>query len=157
MRTIQAVCLSLLLAACASTQSDDNAGATKVNLAKPTIEVAQLSSVGAAARNVTGGLPVQFRISVTNNADAPIKLTQVQLQSLGGGAYELRPTTNPYDVTIEPKQTQSVEMWAPGNIPYASVAGANGPVTLQARLSFDSASGKFQEVIVENVASPSGV
>lgn len=158
MRTTLAVCLLLLLVACASTDSaEDTSGSEKLNLSTPSIEVAQISSVGAAARHVTGGLPVQFRIGVTNNGDEPITLTRVTIQSLGGGSYELPQASNPFKVTIEPKQSQNVEMWAPANIPYASVAGANGPVTVRATLFFDSAKGKFQEIRVENVASPSGV
>lgn len=156
MRTTLAVCLSLLLVACASTPSVDDTS-EKLKLSKPTIEVEQLSSVGAAARHVTGGLPVQFRFGVTNNSDQPITLTRVTIQSLGGGAYVLPQATNPYKVTIAPQESQNVEMWAPANIPYASIAGANGPVTVRATLFFDSPKGKFQEVRVENVASPSGV
>ena len=159
MRTFAAVSLSFLLIACATTQSPstDDSGAAKVDLSKPTIEVEQISSVGAAARNVTGGLPVQYRITVTNNSEQPITLTNVSLQSLGGGAYEVPPTSNGFKVAIAPKETGKTTMWVAANIPYASVAGANGPVTLRATLHFDSPKGKFQEVEVVNVASPSGV
>ena len=47
MRTTLAVCLSLLLVACASTDSvEDTSGAEKLNLSKPSIEVSQISGVG---------------------------------------------------------------------------------------------------------------
>lgn len=158
MRTTAALCLTFLFVACASSTDPDRDGsvnAERVALSKPTIAIAQLTSVGAAAeKKLTGGLPVQYQIRVTNNSDATIKLKRIHLQTLGSGAYEVRPTSNPFDVAIEPKQSQDVKMWAPGYIPYSSVAGANGPVTLRATLDFESAKGKFQEIFVENVAGP---
>ena len=157
MRTITAVSLSLLLVACASSSGTPNRTASDVNLGKPSIAVAQISSVGAAARHVTGGVPVQFSFTITNNAEAPITLTQVSVQTLGGGAYEVRPTTNPFKVTIAPTESKKVDMWAPSNVAIDTVAGVNGPATVRATLYFDSPKGKFQEIVIENVMSPTGV
>ena len=156
MRTFAALSLSLLLAACASSGGDlETIDAARVNLSKPTIAIAQLTSVGAAAeKRLTGGLPVQYAIRVTNNSDEPIKLVRLNLQTLGSGAYEIRGSSHPFAVTIEPRQSQEVKVWASGYIPYASVAGANGPVTLRATAFFDSAKGKFQEIFTENVSGP---
>lgn len=156
MRTLAALSLSFLLAACTSSSGGrelDTIDAARVNLSKPTIAIAQLTSVGAAAeKKLTGGLPVQFAVRLTNNSETPIKLTRLNLQTLGSGAYEIRGSSHPFAVTIEPNQSQEVKVWASGYIPYSSVSGANGPVTLRATAFFESAKGKFQEIFVENVA-----
>jgi hypothetical protein len=157
MRTIAALSLSLLFVACASSSGTPARTASEVNLGKPGIEVTQLSSVGAAARHITGPVPIQFGIKVTNNAEDAITLTQVSLQTLGGGAYDVKPTTNPFKVAIAPNESKNVNLWAPGNVAIDSVAGVNGPVTLRVTLYFDSPKGKFQEIVVENVMSPTGV
>lgn len=154
MRTTAALLLSLLFVACASSDPDNDGSvdASKIALGKPTIAIAQLTSVGAAAeKKLTGGLPVQYAIRVTNNSDIPIKLTRINLQSIASGAYDVQPTSNPFAVTIEPNQSQDVKMWVPANIQYSSVAGANGYVTLRATLNFESEKGKFQEIFIENV------
>jgi hypothetical protein len=160
MRTFAALTLSLFFVACASSSDPDSDGsidASRVSLSKPTIEIAQLSTVGAAAeKKLTGALPVQYAIRVTNNSDTPIKLTRLNLQTLGSGAYEIRNASQPFSVTIEPNQSQDVKMWASAYIPYSSVAGANGYVSLRATFFFESTKGKFQEIFVENVGG-SGV
>jgi len=159
MRTIAALSLSLLFVACASSStdgdSDGSINAERIALQKPTIAIAQLTSVGAAAeKKLTGGLPVQYQIRVTNNSDIPIKLQRVTLQTMGSGAYEISPTANPFSVTIEPRQSQDVRMWAASYIPMSSVAGANGPVTLRVKADFQSEKGKFQEIFTENITGP---
>jgi hypothetical protein len=49
----------MLVAACAST-------AAKVKIADPEIQLQQVSSMPAVAEHVTGGMPVNFAMAVTN-------------------------------------------------------------------------------------------
>src|SRR3954471_1440282 len=86
----------LILSACASMQSDSGKGAAIVDIAKPDIQIRQLSSVPTAARHVEGGLPVQYALAVLNHSGGPITLKQVNVVSMGYGAYDVPPTNRPF-------------------------------------------------------------
>ena len=101
-------------------------------------------------QHVTGGIPIQFRMTVTNTADFPITMKSVDLQSLGSGGYEIAPTGLPFDVVVQPGATEGVDFWVPANA-QTSVAGANGAVALRITTTFDSPSGRFQNVSVRQV------
>jgi hypothetical protein len=145
MKTTVAMLSFLLLGGCASHTNN-----TKVDVAQPQVEIQQLSSVPLVAEQVTGGMPVQYRMSVTNTAQVPITLKRVDVRSMGSGAYDVPPTSKPYSLVIEPGATEAFDLWIPA---YAttSVAGANGAVALQLRTQFDTASGSFQNVTVSQV------
>lgn len=152
MRRILTLVLSLALAGgvvagCASGGS----GAATANLAKPEIQIVQTSTVPSAARYVDGNLPVQFRVRVTNKAGEPITLKRIALRSVGQGAYNVNGYSQAFNLTIEPDQFQEVEFFVPAFIDIVTMAGANGPVTLRGTYYFDSAVGKFEEILVQQV------
>lgn len=155
-RSLSALLLVLLAGACASMRSDSGKGAAEVALTSPEIQIEQLSSVGAAARHITGGLPIHYRIRVANRAGVPIKLTRATVQTIGEGAYSVSPTSSPFDASIEPEQFKEVDMWVASYIANPTLVGANGPVTLRATLFFDSPSGQFQEIVMEQLGTISG-
>jgi hypothetical protein len=138
----------LFLAACAAQRLGG-----KSAVARPEIEIEQLSNVASAARNITGAISVHYRIRVRNVANEPVTLKRVDLVTIGFGAYNLGPLSRPFDVTIKPGSESLVEVWAPAHIPDPSVAGANGPVTLRAIVLFDSAAGQLQTVVTQPVRS----
>lgn len=144
MRKSLAIVALVLFGACASQRNNAS------DVAEPQVSIDQLSSAPAAAEHVTGGMPVQYRLSVTNAAQFPITLKRVDLQSIGSGAYDVNPTSMPFDVVIQIGATESVDFWVPA---YAttSVAGANGAVALRVVTLYDSPSGKFQNVLVRQV------
>lgn len=144
MRTSMAFLAMMFAAACASQRNN----ATVV--AEPEIALQQLSSTPAAAEHETGGMPVQFRLSVANTAAFPITLKRLDLQSVGFGGYEVNPTSLPFNVVIPPGSDVSVDFWVPA-IAKTSVAGANGAVAVRLVSQFDSPSGVFQNVAVRQV------
>lgn len=154
-----AILLSIVLvvSACASMQSDSGKGSAKVNVPEPDLQIRQLSSVPAAARQVEGGLPVQYALAVRNHASGPITLKQINLVSMGYGAYDVPSTTRPFQAVIQPDQTSIVDFWVPANIQNASLVGANGPVTLRVTAYFDSPDGQFRQVVVQQVNATTGV
>jgi len=152
MRRILTLVLSLALAGgvVAGCASGGSGGAT-ANLAKPEIQIVQTSTVPSAARYVEGNLPVQFRVRVSNKAGEPITLKRIALRSVGQGAYNVNGYSQAFNLTIEPDQFQEVEFFVPANIDIVTMAGANGPVTLRGTYYFDSAVGKFEEILVQQV------
>ncbi|MGZ5493630.1 MAG: hypothetical protein ACXW3E_09185 [Thermoanaerobaculia bacterium] len=157
MRKSAVAVIVLLLAACSSMKSDSGLGATKVNIAKPEMQIRQLSTVAVAARYVEGGLPIQYALKVLNHAGEPITLKQVTVSSMGYGAYDVPQTSRPFSAVIQPEQTQVVDFWVPANVENVSLVGANGPVTLRVVAYFDSPVGQFQEIVVQQVNANTGI
>ena len=70
MRSIT-VAFTLLLIGCASAAPDSN----KAPSSEPEILITQLSNVAEAARHISGGISVQYRVDITNRAKEPITIT----------------------------------------------------------------------------------
>ena len=157
MRVSAAALAVLLVSGCASMQSDSGKGATQVNITKPELLIQQLSTVPVAARHIEGGLPIQYALRILNHAGEPITLKQVNVVSMGYGAYDVPSTSRPFHATVQPEQTSAVDFWVPANISSASLVGANGPVTLRVTAFFDSPDGQFQQIVVQQVNAGTGV
>lgn len=134
----------LLLSTCATNNS-------KVNLIAPEFRIMQITNVGEAARHMTGGVSVGFHAEILNRSSETLTLRRIQLESMGEGAYDLPSTTRPFDVPVPPDQVAAVEMWVPANIQNTTILGANGPVTIRAKVEFDSVEGMFQKIYVQQV------
>src|ERR1700686_1555810 len=89
-------------------------GATSAN--EPDVTLVQLSRVAEGMQYDTGPVSAHFGIEVRNPTDAPIHLDRVTVQSLGGGAYDLPSHSQAFDVAIGPKQSRSVDFWAPARV-----------------------------------------
>jgi hypothetical protein len=117
---------------------------------KPEILLVQTSSLPAAARHTDGAVSVHYAMRVENRALEPITLKQVTVQSVSQGAYFVSPTSKPYDLTINANGRQEVEFWVAAQ-PAGSIVGANGPVTLRVTCNFETATGKFQHIVMQRV------
>lgn len=144
MRKIIAVLLLPFAYACASQRNN------APSIAQPEITIEQLTSAPVAAEHMTGGIPVQLRMTVTNKAQFAITLKRVDVVSIGSGGYNVGPTSHPFNATVLPGETTEVEFWVAA---YAttSVAGVNGAVALRLTSQFESPSGTFQNVAVRQV------
>jgi hypothetical protein len=145
-RKIAAV-VALCLAGCASSQPN----ATKAQIPEPEIQITQLSNVAEAARHITGGLSVQYRVDVANRANVPIVVTRMDIVSLGEGAYSLRPTSVPFTERLDPGETKTLQFWAPASIGNPTILGANGPVTVRLTAHYDTPQGAAQSIVVQQV------
>ncbi|HEV2718968.1 MAG TPA: hypothetical protein VG323_03040 [Thermoanaerobaculia bacterium] len=148
MRSSGVTVLLLCLAACSANQLS-----RKSPIAEPEVVIEQTSNVAPAARNITGGITVRFRVRVRNVASEVVKLKRIDLRSIGIGSYTIDNISRSFDVAINPGSESAVEFWAPGYIADPSVSGANGPVTLRAVMLFDSQSGQLQTVVTQQVRS----
>lgn len=151
MKTFIAVVMTAALAGCASSQSESGMGHAKVKLTEPELTIVQTSLLPQVARDITGGIPVHYKVRVANRSGEPITLTNIQLQSLGYGAYSLTPQSRPFKQKIAPDAFEIVEFWVPAIIEDPTLYGANGPVTLRAIAHFDSPVGQFDQVVVQQV------
>jgi hypothetical protein len=145
MRTALILPALLILAACATDIASPGP--------EPDINIYQISRVAVGTEHDTGPVSAHFAVEVKNKLAEPLNLRRVAVQSIGGGAYTLRPYSQAFNETIAPGQTKRVSFWAPAIITMDTVAGANGPVTLRAALDFEAGGKKFQKVEVQNVGT----
>lgn len=139
---------ALVLAACVSTAPGTEGGRVEVDLV-------QLSTVPAAARNVSGGAPMQYRVRIGNRTGETVTLEQIQIQSVGEGAYTVGPTTRPFTTQIPPSEFREVELFVPAELTGGTISGANGPVSLRLTLFFQSSVGSFQETVIRQAHATS--
>lgn len=142
-RAALAALLILVAAGCSSSSSSTGGD-------KAEILIAQTNNLPAAARFTDGALSIHYAVRVENRAAEPITLKRVNVQSVSEGAYHVAPQSKPYDAAIAPGQRQEVELWVSAT-PGRSVVGNNGPVSLRVTCEFESASGKFQQVVMRRV------
>jgi hypothetical protein len=145
----------VLLSACASMKSDSGLGNATGEILKPEMQLQQISSVAGAARHVTGAIPVHFALRVANQSSDPITLKRVQVQSLGFGAYTIgegagNVAARPFEKVIAPNHFEVVDFWVPA-VAQVTTLGANGPVTIRCIAQFDSPSGQFQHMVIQQV------
>jgi hypothetical protein len=141
---VVAVVAVLILAACASSH-----GPADTRL-KPEIHLEQV--VGPADLGYPGGaIDVQYEIQITNHAQEPMTLRRVEVRSVGGGAYRLRPETYRFNDTATPGNFIAVRFWAHAYQAGAFGRGSTEPVTLRAILYFDSPSGGFQHILLKEL------
>ncbi|HVR42901.1 MAG TPA: hypothetical protein VMS56_05590 [Thermoanaerobaculia bacterium] len=133
-----------LLGSCATNNS-------RVTLVEPEFRIIQVSGTAQAARHITGPLAVNYHAEILNRSSETITLRRIQVESMGEGAYNVRPTTHPFEIPILPNQIAAVEFWVPAFIQSTTIVGANGPVTLRAKVEFDSDDGMFQKIYVQQV------
>lgn len=117
----------------------------------PEMQLVQLSNVADVARNVTGGIAVQYQLTIHNTTPNTLHLKRVELQSIGAGAYTLPSLSQAFDRTIDPGETAAIDLRGAAYIADATIAGANGPVTIRAIAQFDSSAGRQQTVVVQQV------
>lgn len=158
---IAAALVLTFVAACSSTTPPtDSAPATTVKKspknARTDIKIAQTSNMPAAARHVDGAIGIQYAMRVGNRTTENIRLTRVTVQTMSDGAYYVNPTSLPFNVAIAPDQSEDVQFWAPA-VSGVTIVGNNGPVTLRVVCEFDSAAGRFQEVVVRQVNERTGI
>lgn len=116
---------------------------------EPVLRVAQIHSPRFLQER--GGLmSVDYLIEVTNPGEEAITAERVEIQSVGGGPYSVRPTPIELKKVIEPGRSEVLEVsaWA-----YSSggLTASSEPVTLRVTVRFVGPGGPFQITKVERI------
>jgi hypothetical protein len=136
----------LLLAACSMNHT---AGG---KIPDPEVRLDQTSTMPGAAEYVTGGIPVSFRLSVTNRASIPITLKRVEVSSIGeAGGYRVNDRV-PFDLTLAPGASDGVNFTVGAVNTGMNVTGSNEPVTIRVISVYDSSEGALQTVVIRQVS-----
>ena len=122
------------------------------SVAQPTLAIARIGgpSGSGVTRQLRGAFSLSFALQVRNEADVPLGLYRVELESVGPGAYEIARVSQAFDRTIAPGATETVEMWAVA-VAGRSVTGLEGPVTIRAIFHFEAEGETFREVLTRNL------
>jgi hypothetical protein len=144
------VTIALLAAACAS------GGGPGANIPKPKLQIIARTNLSEVMPTVASGIDVRYEIVITNNAQIPITLKRIDLDSMAGGGYQLQSRARVFDVAIPAGETRSVDFAAVAFINDANFASASAPVAVRAQALFDSAEGKVSSVAQQRVSIFSG-
>jgi hypothetical protein len=146
MKKLAVIAALLLVAGCAM-----NNNASKVP--DPEVKLDQTSTVPGAAEHVIGAIPVSFRMQVTNRAAIPITLKRVEVTSVGeAGGYQVPQSQVPFNVTLTPGASESVNFTISAVNTGMNVTGVNEPVTIRVTSVYDSAEGTLQNTVIRQVS-----
>ena len=99
----------------------------------------------------SGPINIQYQLAVANPTSQPIKLSRVELQTIGSGAYVIRNTSSPMNVTIPANSTSTFTVSVWGYSRGGSMRSTE-PVTVRGIGYFDAASGPFIRMFTENIS-----
>lgn len=140
-----AIALALLALACASSQPADG-NQLDIEL----VQVYGPSDLGIVRGS--SAMQIEYAVRIANRSAQPVTLRRISLQSVGSGAYQLRPEEQSYTVMIPPDTSESVRLTARGYFSgTASGDASREPVTLRAILYFEAAAGPFRRIITQNI------
>ena len=142
--------IALFAAACSS------GGGVGANIPKPKLQIIARTNLSEAAPSMATGINVHYEIEITNNAQIPITLKRIDLDSMAGGGFELQSKTRQFDVTIPPGDTRSVDFVTAAYIKDPTGNDARTPVAVRAQALFDSPEGKLQSIVQQRVSIFSG-
>ena len=147
MKKLAAALTVLLAVACVT----NNTAGSKVP--DPEVRLDQTSTMPGAAEYMTGGIPVSFRMSVTNRAAIPITLKRAEVASIGeAGGYIVQQTSMPFNVTLAPGASDSVAFTVSAVNVGNNVTGSNEPVTIRVTSIYDTSEGALQTVVIRQVS-----
>ena len=143
-----ALLLSLVLAACASSKSDQ----PQAKIPDPGIGIEQV--VGPRELGYPyGSIEVKFNFAVQNNASIPLTLTRIDLQPEGvaGGAYTLRRNFYNFHQEIPPNTIGVVTFWAKA-MSWGRGPRETEPVTVRGVAHFDTPAGTTQKLFIRELS-----
>jgi hypothetical protein len=101
------------------------------------VAIEQTTTPMAMPSALPGPVDVKYQITVENRTKEPVKLSQIDLQSIGGEIVQIDLTTRRFNKTIEPGAKASVDYWATARVRDANI-GADSPLVIRTRLHFKS-------------------
>jgi hypothetical protein len=146
MRNAIAFTALLIAAACSSTnQLSQNAA----HIPQPEITIIGRTDL-VNIPSIASGVPAHFEFRIVNQADVPITLKRIDLDSLGGGSIGIQSRNRQFNTVIAPHMAQSVDFLTTAFINDPSFAGRS-PVQIRAVAVFDSPQGSLQKVVQQQV------
>jgi hypothetical protein len=137
----------LIAAACSSgTQLSQNAA----HIPEPEITIISRSDL-TNVPTVASGVAANFEFRIVNQADIPITLKRIDLDTLGGGGIAIQAKNRPFNIVIEPHTAQSAVFNTTAYINDPSNFNGRSPIQIRAVALFDSSAGSLQKIVQQQV------
>ncbi len=147
MRKVIAAAALFIAAACTSTN--------QVSLKAAHIPSPEITIIGRTdltnVPTIASGIEAHFELRIVNQADIPITLRRVDLESLGGGGIEIQSQNRQYNTVIDAHAVQSVDVMTTALIADPNRYSGRSPVQIRMTALFDSAQGSLQKVVQQQV------
>jgi hypothetical protein len=147
MRNAIAFAALLIAAACTSgNQVSQNAA----HIPQPEITIigrTDLTNVPTVASNVEA----HFEFRIVNQAEVPITLRRIDLDTLGGGGITIEAKNRQFNIVIAPHTVQSADFMTTAFISDPNSFSGRSPVQIRAVALFDSPAGSLQKVVQQQV------
>lgn len=119
-----------LLVQCASAPGND----------LPVVAISQTSTVANLRVQMQGGLPVNYRLDITNPLDEPVTLRSIEIETVGtSGSYSLKRVKHSFEEMIPAGGNTSIELRAWVQPLQESTTGdVKSPVMLRGTAKFDA-------------------
>jgi len=147
MRTAIAFTALLITAACTSSNQ------LSQNVAH--IPLPEITIIGRTdltnVPTVSSGVAAHFEFRIVNQADVPITLRRIDLDTLGGGGINVEAKNRPFNIEIAPHSVQSADFMTTAYINDPNSFSGRSPVQIRAVVLFDSPQGSLSKVVQQQV------
>jgi len=147
MRTVVAFSVLLVAAACTS---GNQLSKNVAHIPQPEITIIGRTDM-TNIPTVASGIQAHFEFRIVNQADVPITLRRIDLDSLGGGSIGIQARNRQFNTVIAPHSAQSVDFLTTAFINDPNSFSGRSPVQIRAAALFDSPDGNLQKVVQQQV------
>jgi len=148
MRTVAALPVLLLAVACSSGSNQISQNAA--HIPQPEITIigrTDLTNVPTLASGITA----HFEFRIVNQAEIPITLKRIDMDSLGGGSIAIQAKNRPFNIVIQPHTAQSADFMTTAYVNDPNSFSGRSPVQIRAVALFDSPQGSLQKIVQQQV------
>lgn len=147
MRTAIALSALLITAACTSgNQLSQNVA----HIPLPEITIIGRTDL-TNVPTIASGVEAHFEFRIANQADVPITLRRIDLDTLGGGGINVQARNRPFNIAIAPHTVQSADFMTTAFINDPNSFSGRSPVQIRAVVLFDSPQGSLSKVVQQQV------
>jgi hypothetical protein len=139
----RAALILLLLAGCASgTPEDENAPNIILHLTP--------DEAYTAAYNYSGSVNIRFVLSAANTTKDAVKLSRIEIRTIGTGAFMIRPVTTQINIDLAPGERKEVAL-AVWGLARGGTLASTEPVTLRGTAYLTGPNGAFLRLFTEYI------
>ncbi len=140
----------LLLVIASGCTTGNSISQTAAHIPSPEITIAGRTDL-TNVPTVASGIEAHFEFRIVNQAEVPITLRRINIESLGGGGIVIESKNRKYETVIQPHTAQTVDLMTTAFINDPSGFSSRSPVQIRATALFDSPEGSLQKVVQQQV------